>query len=222
MTKEVYIALIQKDIKELGVLTQGLYENDTPSPTIIRLLSTKAQDIVSNLQLLAELKDNTAISTKSRTTDESAPNLQIENKTEKSTLSIEEIISETVSVETEKIIEIKEEKTQKDIKPKIKKTGNNISTTISDVIKSKEEILLDSLAKKRIDSIKKSISMGDRFLFQRELFDNKAELMNNTLDFIDSCNDIKEAERYIANNFTWNSENEVVLNFFAILTRRFT
>ena len=56
MSKEVYIALIQKDIKELDVIAQGLYETDFPSPTVIKLASSKAMDIVNNLQRLSAVK----------------------------------------------------------------------------------------------------------------------------------------------------------------------
>ena len=56
MSKEVYIALIQKDIKELDVIAQGLYETDFPSPTVIKLASSKAMDIVNNLQRLSTVK----------------------------------------------------------------------------------------------------------------------------------------------------------------------
>lgn len=58
MSAEVFIALIQKDIKELDIIAQGLYETEQPSPMIITLASQKAQALVDNLKLLSVEKFN--------------------------------------------------------------------------------------------------------------------------------------------------------------------
>jgi hypothetical protein len=229
MTKEVYIALIQKDLEELGILTEGLYENNIPSPTIIKLSSAKAQNIISNLQHLSELEE-TSVTEKIEEKEVIEVKKEIEETIEiEETTTIDEVIEiKEEIIKEEEPIEIKEEIiiVEKEIiedREKIEERSTILksNTTISDIVKPNEARLLDSLAKKKIDSIRKCISMGDRFLFQRELFDNKAELMNATLDFIDSCSNIKEAEQYIAEHFNWNPENEVVINFFTILNRRF-
>ena len=62
---------------------------------------------------------------------------------------------------------------------------------------------------------------ADRFRFQRELFGGNADLMNSTLDRLDACSTIEEAEDII-NDFTkWNPEDENVNDFLKLLGRRF-
>ncbi len=71
-----------------------------------------------------------------------------------------------------------------------------------------------------VDNIRQAISLGDRFLFQRELFQNNGELMQKTLDDINACGDINEAVQYIT-RFNWDQESTTFKLFMNVLKRRF-
>lgn len=72
-----------------------------------------------------------------------------------------------------------------------------------------------------VDDIKKAISLGDRFLFQRELFNQNGELMQKTLEDLNCCNSLDEAHTYIDKHFKWDKDSSTYSLFETILNRRF-
>ena len=73
-----------------------------------------------------------------------------------------------------------------------------------------------------VEDIRQAISLGDRFLFQRELFAGNGELMQKTLDEINSLGSLSEAMDYVADNFEWDKESTAVQLFENVLKRRFS
>lgn len=72
-----------------------------------------------------------------------------------------------------------------------------------------------------VEDIRQAISLGDRFLFQRELFAGNGELMQKTLDEINTLGSLSEAMEYISDNFDWDKESTAVQLFENVLKRRF-
>ncbi len=73
---------------------------------------------------------------------------------------------------------------------------------------------------KAVDDIRLAISLGDRFLYQRELFSQNAELMQKTLTELNALNSFDEAMNYI-NRFGWDTESNSYQQFIVTLHRRF-
>lgn len=73
-----------------------------------------------------------------------------------------------------------------------------------------------------VEDIRQAISLGDRFLFQRELFAGNGELMQKTLDEINALGSLNEAMEYVADNFEWDSDSTAVQLFENVLKRRFS
>ena len=73
-----------------------------------------------------------------------------------------------------------------------------------------------------VEDIRQAISLGDRFLFQRELFGGNGELMQKTLDEINSLNSLSGAMDYVLDNFEWDKESTAVQLFENVLKRRFS
>lgn len=73
-----------------------------------------------------------------------------------------------------------------------------------------------------VGDIRQAISLGDRFLFQRELFGGNGELMQRTLDDINALGTLSEAMEYINDNFEWDKESTAVQLFENVLKRRFS
>ena len=241
MSKEVYIALIQKDIKELDVIAQGLYETDFPSPTVIKLASSKAMDIVNNLQRVSTVKqeeskaekenqEKLAAEAKAKAEREEQERLAAEAKAKAEREEQERLAAEAKA----KAEREEQERLAAEAKAKaaaiindhnkhsiIEEKIGNLESKVEQMSKEKGGSMADKIASSKISSIKSAISIADRFRFQRELFSGNADLMNSTLDRLDACSTIEEAEDII-NDFTeWNPENENVNDFLKLLGRRF-
>lgn len=78
-----------------------------------------------------------------------------------------------------------------------------------------------TLANQKIDDIKKAISIGDRFRFQRELFRGNGEDMNKTLNYLNQLATFDEAVSFLQAKYKWEEENETAQDFYQILKRRF-
>ena len=79
-----------------------------------------------------------------------------------------------------------------------------------------------SLFGSAVEDIRQAISLGDRFLFQRELFAGNGELMQKTLDELNALGSLNEAMDYVLNNFEWDKESTAVQLFENVLKRRFS
>ncbi len=290
MTEETYIALIQKDIRELSLIAEGLNETGFPTPTVIRLASDKAVDIVNNLQRLSEYKQQREATIAEEEEERKRQQLIAEEEqrriAEEEERKRQQLIAEKeqrriaeeeerkrqqliAEEEQRRIAEEEERKRQQLIaeekqrriaeeeerkrqqliaeQEKQKQTPHSSSshtqktlidrteirptktesvigtreTKVERIISQNKKALADRMANTKIESLRKAISMGDRFRFQRELFDNNAETMNATIDSIDACSDIYAAEDFINDHFDWDPENETVRDFLILLSRRF-
>ena len=86
---------------------------------------------------------------------------------------------------------------------------------------SKGTPLQTSLFGEAVQDIRHAISLGDRFLFQRELFAGKGELMQKTLDEINALNSLEEAMEYVNQHFDWDHDSHAAQLFENVLRRRF-
>ena len=73
---------------------------------------------------------------------------------------------------------------------------------------------------KAVTDIRQAISLGDRFLYQRELFGQNAELMQKTLTELNELGSFDEAMEYIR-RFGWDTESNSYQQFIVTLHRRF-
>ena len=73
-----------------------------------------------------------------------------------------------------------------------------------------------------VEDIRQAISLGDRFLFQRELFAGNGELMQKTLDDINTLSSLGEAMGYVRDHFDWDKDSTAVQLFENVLKRRFS
>ena len=72
-----------------------------------------------------------------------------------------------------------------------------------------------------VSDIRQAISLGDRFLFQRELFGQSGEKLQKTLDAINQMSSFDEALAYLDTNFNWDQESTAYNLFINTLHRRF-
>jgi len=98
-------------------------------------------------------------------------------------------------------------------------------TLVDELKKEPVGTVLDYHKKQKIESIKKNISIQQRFRFVRELFDENDEFFSETIDFLDGCSDNNDATNYLNEKFLdsgkWNNEDEVVIEFMVVVKKKF-
>lgn len=72
-----------------------------------------------------------------------------------------------------------------------------------------------------VSDLKQAISIGDRFLYQRELFGKNGELMQRTIADLNGLGSFDEAMAYIDKHFNWDKELPSYELFVNALHRRF-
>ncbi len=92
----------------------------------------------------------------------------------------------------------------------------------SEKLSQADNSLSASIANKKIDDIKQAISIGDRFRFQRELFNGNGEDMNKTLNYINQLASLEEVLSFLQNKYKWVEEDNDVVDFMQIVKRRFS
>jgi hypothetical protein len=108
---------------------------------------------------------------------------------------------------------------------------------LSDKVKTDKKSLVDEFQgspantiadfhlKKALESIKKNITISQKFLFVRELFMNNEAAFNQVLEDLDTFSSQEEADQYLRDRFfqsgNWTKETEVVEEFISIVKRKF-
>ncbi len=72
-----------------------------------------------------------------------------------------------------------------------------------------------------LKSLREGLNLNDRYLFQRELFNNDKSKLDATVASLDQLFTIKEAVEYLKANFIW-TKSEASEKFIHLIRRRFT
>ncbi|MEK7718640.1 MAG: hypothetical protein AAB347_03360, partial [Bacteroidota bacterium] len=72
-----------------------------------------------------------------------------------------------------------------------------------------------------IKSLKEGLILNDRYLFQRELFNNDKAKLDETVAALDRLANIQEAVEYLKANFRW-TKSEASGKFVQLVKRRFS
>jgi hypothetical protein len=72
-----------------------------------------------------------------------------------------------------------------------------------------------------LKSLKDGLSLNDRYLFQRELFDNDKTRLDETVAALDALQNIQEAVAFLKANFKW-IKSEASEKFVHLVKRRFS
>ena len=292
MERKLIVSLLQKNIQELDMITQGFMEMTEYPPVIIKLARRKTEDILDYVRQLEEIKDTSKpqepviapiiiaekpaepvleeekemndefdavedlpiaeeeeeelapetliLEEEEIIEDETAPEdeeiqAEIEEEIENEVI---EIVEETVDIVVEEDIEeelteeivdeldVLEEEEEQEESPEVDKPVEVISQSVEiTVTQTSFEQIDNTIAgahtNKKIDDIRQALSIGDRFRFQRELFEGNGELLNKTLSKLNQMNDFHEASAYLQSKFSWKEDDETVENFYQIVRRRF-
>jgi hypothetical protein len=99
------------------------------------------------------------------------------------------------------------------------------STLVDELKKEPVGTVLDYHKRQKIKSIKRNISIQQRFRFVRELFEENDDFFNETIDFLDGCGENNAATDYLNEHFfdsgKWDNEDEVVIEFISVVKKKF-
>jgi hypothetical protein len=162
-----------------------------------------------------------------------------DNKKENFQESLDQF-SQTLPLSLDIIFEIAEEKkVEEEIKnilvdkevPEVKEKSSptnffNQHLTLNEKLNNKSKATIADLhQKKKIENIKKHISIYQRFMFINELFNGKVDEFDKAVETLDVCNNYQEALHVIDKNYMkqykWNMEAEEVNEFLEILAKRY-
>ena len=125
---------------------------------------------------------------------------------------IVEIVNETVAEPIAAIVE-------PEVKVAVTETVSHSRNEF--LAKGVDNSLSSVLANKKITDIKQAMSIGDRFRFQRELFNANGEDMNKTIAYINQLATYQEVESFLKSKYKWAEENETAEDFFQLVRRKF-
>ena len=217
MNKDLLIALMQKDLSELNVMLEGIAEWKSVPSSINRLALSKAENIVASLQKLSEVKDEPKVEERQTEHIFDEAKKVLDPEIEETLICLEENLEQCVVVEEEQIKEEADDNVQKSIVADMV----DIQPSLNEVQQREMSVMDSVLDKNKVTDLIQSISLGDRFRFQRELFSNNGEEMMQAFHDLNAMNTIDEASAYLKKHFDWDMENESVKDFYAVLNRKF-
>lgn len=230
MNKELLIALMQKDLSELNVMLDGVAEWEHVPIAISRLALSKAENIVASLKELSSALSQQNRENEGKLSEDSLLIDRYSNsKQEDSTLEISVSDDEQSCEVAEKEYSVPEN--NEVVSEYNEEQEKNLVATVADMvdvqpslneIQQREVSVADSVMdKNKVTDLIQSISLGDRFRFQRELFSNNGEEMMQVFHDLNAMKSLDEAHTYLQKNFRWDKDNESVKDFYALLNRKF-
>jgi len=98
--------------------------------------------------------------------------------------------------------------------------------TLNDVLQKDQKTFADDKQFRKIEGIKKNITINQRFMFVNELFRGDVEEFETAVGHLDNCDDYEEAMKYVQQNLLgakgWDEEREEVREFIDIVDKRFS
>ena len=153
------------------------------------------------------------------TPEEEQPEVEVEFYVDDTAADEEELLTEEELEVEDSVEDVLVEEIEKDVEeeaaPAPEQPKNNPSNL------QNPSTMSSGISAPSVDDIRKGMSLGDRFLFQRELFGGDGEKMNKTIDQLNSCSSLDEAMHYVGKRFQWDTESQAYELFVNILKRRF-
>ncbi len=208
------IGVLQTQVEALSA-TQATAQNAEPEVEIELILDDETEEIEETAASIEATVEETIEQAIEETTEEIVPETAteeiptIEQTSEEETIA--EPTSEEITIEETTIEEPTIEETVKEEPAKEEHT-----TPVQHTIPTQTTLFGPA-----VTDIRQAISLGDRFLFQRELFAGNGELMQHTLDDLNQLASYEEALAYIQEKFSWDIESTAVKLFDNVLKRRF-
>ena len=115
---------------------------------------------------------------------------------------------------------------KKELAREINETVSNNHASINEKLKQSKIDLGDTLTEVPVRDLRKAIGVNDRFLFINELFRGDEVAYERSIKTINSFSIFAEAEYWIQRELKvkngWNNSDEMVMQFYQLVKRRFS
>lgn len=189
------------EVKEETTEESSEESTDNAIPvTEVLIVAEEPQEMVLETAFSEEPEGDDDITTAPSKEIEDVPKVSVVNEAPEEVAEEASEVAPTETTEEVEELEVAEEKTEeKEVAPSTQST----------------------LTGPAVQDIRQAIALGDRFLFQRELFAGNGEQMQRTLDELNGLQTLQEAMDYINQNFAWDLESSAAELFVNVLKRRF-
>ncbi|MFB6318054.1 hypothetical protein [Saccharicrinis sp. FJH54] len=149
---------------------------------------------------------------------------------------VDEEIENRDEREDEPVIEVEEEmlkvESEAEGESKIVTTKKRTITVLGETIEAGEKVI-DRIKKDISNSIsarlegspitdlKRAININERFMFQKELFNNDRDLFFKSLDDLNAMDSFDSALEYMVQHFDWDFDDDTTGRFVSLVNRRY-
>ncbi|MBP6231311.1 MAG: hypothetical protein KA397_06650 [Paludibacteraceae bacterium] len=221
MKKNILIDQMLKDIEELDIILNSLRRTTAVNSVISTLVRYKFRYLEANFtELLNDMPEEEIL-------EPSPTNSKIEEIEEikksfvvADPVVIEEPVSHTVFFDEDMeetpdfTVVAKEEPAPPLVTPIMKEEKSKFS-------KPNLATKMGAVDARLVTDLRRAIGINDRFRFKRELFGGNEQIMMETIDLLNKCSSLEEAEEYLDTHFDMQKENDSYLYFIEILHKRF-
>ena len=98
------------------------------------------------------------------------------------------------------------------------------TVSLNDKLQKDQTTLADQLNNKKVNSIKDTLTINQRFMFVNELFEGDTEAFGTMLDQIEGCDSYQQALLVIEEskgNFNYDMESDAIKELVSLIARRF-
>lgn len=101
----------------------------------------------------------------------------------------------------------------------------NEQKTLNEKMATETVDIATAHAEKKVDSIHKSISVNQRYLFVKELFDGESEAFDNAISEVNDCDTFEDAVGLLVQNYAkvyhWNMQSGDIKDLLKIIIKKF-
>lgn len=126
-------------------------------------------------------------------------------------------------LDTPKVVKKPELQVEKVSAPKKPQTPGAVQTSLYDELgKDARPTLADNFQKQKINKLKEHLTINQKFMFTKLLFNGDFDLFGQAIDRLDMMDNIQQADRFLDLNYPeWDRESEEYQDFRSLIERRF-
>ncbi|MEZ4721361.1 MAG: hypothetical protein R2813_05725 [Flavobacteriales bacterium] len=196
----------------------------------LHLLKVKFNDLVDQQQREQRLKEEKLVAEQKALDDaRSAKERRAAEELEKQQEPAQEepVVNEAPyndEPEVEHIGESEHQAIMRTIEELSKSFGSNARTSTAETFEARPT-LSDKVSRLRLNDIRRGLGINERFLYANELFGGDMEAFSRAIEELNHVESETAAERLIneniASKYRWDQENETVIAFKSLVSRRF-
>lgn len=207
MDNKLVIQLLQSKAEEIKSLLEHFSKNTNDLNSGLELLETRILGLSKDFEILK----------KNLSTSQPQENIHAE-------LFRETFLNEDSFSKDEEIIETIPEQSELNDNSALefKHSTPTEPTILNERLHSDPtKMVAQKVSTTKIEDIQSAIGLNDRFLFIRELFENKTEEYNSAVSFINQSSDFKSVMEWAMSHKNWDMEDPTVVQFIEITKRKF-